>query len=160
MADDADSKKVKSAPGNDAGKISHDARGNAVWQWGSGTIRQTLDSTSKMLKRLEVPGLSLLDDPKDEDQPKVDPLEALKAQREAGFDPYEGRQENAATQHKPATHPAAARPQPAARPAPRPAAPPRPAASPRPPAAPVRPPEAPAKKPSFFGKLFGKDRDR
>jgi hypothetical protein len=154
MADDADSKKGKSTPDTTAGKISHDARGNAVWQWGSGTIRQTLDSTSKMLKRLEVPGLTLLDDPKDEDQPKVDPLEALKAQREAGFDPYEGRQETAAPQQKPATHPAAARQQPVARP------PPKPAVAPGPPIAPARQPDVPAKKPSFLGKLFGKDRDR
>jgi hypothetical protein len=154
MTDDANSKKGKS-PSDKAGKISHDARGNAVWQWGSGTIRQTLDSTSKMLKRLEIPGLALLDDPKPEDQPQVDAMEALKAKRETGFDPYEG-------QEKIPTPPPTAPIRPAARPGatatpPRPA--PRPAAVPGAKVPPARPPEPPARKPSLLGRLFGKDRD-
>lgn len=36
-----------------AGRITHDSRGNAVWGRASG------DSTSTMLKRLEIPGLSV-----------------------------------------------------------------------------------------------------
>jgi hypothetical protein len=147
MADDKDSKDEKATP-DKAGKISHDARGNAVWQWGSGTVRQALDSTSRMLKKLEVPGLGLLDDPKPEDRPVVDPMETLKARRESGFDPYEGRQKSSTA--------------PQQKPAPRPAAPPpataRPAANR--PSAPAKPAVKPAEKPSFLGRLFGKDRDR
>ena len=145
MADEKDPKSG-TPPADDAGKISHDARGNAVWQWASPDPRQALDSTSKMLKRLEVPGLSLLDDLKpDDDRPAVDPVEALKAKRAAGFDPYEGRQKaSAASQQKPPPKPPEAGP-PASRPAP-----------------PLRPqvPPKPVEKPSLLGRLFGKDRDR
>jgi hypothetical protein len=152
MTDDDDGKDEKASP-DKAGKISHDARGNAVWQWGSGAIRQTLDSTSKMLRRLEVPGLELLDDPKPGDKPAVDPMEALKTRRAAGFDPYEGRQKaTAATQQKQPPRPAAplppARPPTAARPA-----------GARP-SVPARPGEEPADMSSLLGRLFGKDRDR
>ena len=44
-----------------AGRIVHDARGNAVWNWG-GTADAphiSLDSTSTMLKRLELPELKV-----------------------------------------------------------------------------------------------------
>jgi|GEM_PF-1128928 len=42
-----------------AGGVQHDARGNAVWKWAVDTGRHALDSTSRLLKRLEVPGLSI-----------------------------------------------------------------------------------------------------
>jgi hypothetical protein len=149
MADEKDSEDVKSSP-DKAGKISHDARGNAVWQWGSGAIRQTLDSTSKMLKKLEVPGLELLDDPKPGDTPVVDPMEALKSRRATGFDPYDGGQKaNAASQQKPLSPPRAP---------PRVVAPPTPARRAERPT--EKPAEEPAGKPSLLGRLFGKDRDR
>jgi hypothetical protein len=149
MADDKDKQDEQSSP-DKAGKISHDARGNAVWQWGSGAIRQTLDSTSKMLKKLEVPGLELLDDPKPGDKPAVDPIEALKTRRATGFDPYDGGQKaNAASQQKPVPRPPVP---PRAAPPPTPA---RPASQPTP-----KPAERPAEKPSLLGRLFGKDRDR
>ena len=38
----------------DAGRIVHDARGNAVWNWVKDTGRAAIDSTSAMLKRLDV----------------------------------------------------------------------------------------------------------
>ena len=41
----------------------HDARGNAVWSWagtsGTDTTRISADSTSAMLRRLELPGLKV-----------------------------------------------------------------------------------------------------
>lgn len=41
-----------------AGRIVHDERGNAVWNWGE-KGRSGTESTSTMLKRLEVPDLSV-----------------------------------------------------------------------------------------------------
>src|SRR5882757_5708293 len=38
-----------------AGGIVHDERGNAVWKWGGDAARS--DSTSRVLRRLEVPDL-------------------------------------------------------------------------------------------------------
>jgi hypothetical protein len=45
-----------------AGGVRHDARGNAVWQWASETARHAAASTSQLLRRLNVSGLSLQDD--------------------------------------------------------------------------------------------------
>ncbi|MGB8694304.1 MAG: hypothetical protein WCD08_12435 [Steroidobacteraceae bacterium] len=41
------------------GAVQHDARGNAVWQWAVESGKQALESTSRLLRRLEVPGLKL-----------------------------------------------------------------------------------------------------
>ena len=43
------------APGTTVGRVVHDDRGNAVWEWGEGATRS--DSTSKVLRRLDVPDL-------------------------------------------------------------------------------------------------------
>ena len=47
----------KTEPG--AGGVQRDARGNGVWQWAVESGKQALDSTSRLLRRLEVPGLKL-----------------------------------------------------------------------------------------------------
>jgi hypothetical protein len=62
------------------GAVEHDKRGNAVWKWAVDSGRDMLDSTSKLLKRLEVPGLSI-----DGTEPG---LERLSVDRHAGYDPY------------------------------------------------------------------------
>ena len=45
------------------GGVKHDSRGNAVWQWAADTGRHAIDSTSRLLKRLEVPGLKIDEEP-------------------------------------------------------------------------------------------------
>jgi hypothetical protein len=62
------------------GAVEHDKRGNAVWKWAVDSGRDMLDSTSKLLKRLEVPGLSI-----DGTDPAIEPLSV---DRHAGYDPY------------------------------------------------------------------------
>ena len=62
------------------GAVEHDKRGNAVWKWAVDSSRDMLDSTSKLLKRLEVPGLSI-----DSTDPAI---ETVSVDRHAGYDPY------------------------------------------------------------------------
>jgi hypothetical protein len=70
-----------SAPGG-TGKVVHDSRGGAVWDWLKHTGRQALDSTSRLLKKLEVPELKV-EDTHDEE------LRILDAPSPGGgFDPY------------------------------------------------------------------------
>jgi hypothetical protein len=87
-----------------AGQIVHDERGNAVWKWGEDGTRS--DSTSRVLRRLDVPDLALegQDDPAqrpDKDQsaargkPKTNQHNAPKTQTRApmidaggGYNPY------------------------------------------------------------------------
>lgn len=70
---------------NPAGRVRHDAGGRAIWEWAVDTGRHALDSTSRLLKRLDLPGLSLLDD---EQEKKKKAEEAERAAREAGSNPY------------------------------------------------------------------------
>ena len=67
-----------------AGRVKHDAGGRAIWEWAAETGRNALDSTSRLLKRLDLPGLSIVDDEKEKKQAEE---EAQRTEREAGFNP-------------------------------------------------------------------------
>jgi hypothetical protein len=100
---DGESRRVPKAEER-SGAIEHDKRGNAVWKWAVDSSRDMLDSTSKLLKKLEVPGLSI-----DGTEPE---LETLSVDREAGYDPYGTNRSrraasgSAAAEKKPQTAPA------------------------------------------------------
>jgi hypothetical protein len=79
------------------GRVKHDASGRAIWEWATDTGKHAIDSTSRLLKRLELPGLSIADDHKDEKKdekkgiyggPEED--DPLKGKRQS-FNPYESR---------------------------------------------------------------------
>src|SRR5690348_4041526 len=64
-----------------AGRIVHDARGNAVWDWIVETGRIFVGNTSRLLKKLEAPELTIEDT-----QPEL----RLESDRDpgGGYDPY------------------------------------------------------------------------
>jgi len=65
-----------------SGRVVHDSRGNAVWQWVKDTGRHAIESTSALLRKLEVPELKV-EDQKDDGlrlEDDVDPG--------GGYDPY------------------------------------------------------------------------
>lgn len=152
-----------------AGRVKHDASGRAIWEWAVDTGRHALDSTSRLLKRLDLPGLSLIDDEKEKKKAEE---EAQRAEREAGFTPYGEIDPRPSAQSNKAAPPG--RPVPTfggpaekdplahsrqnfnpydkgrpARGAPAPSA--RKPAPPR-----ITQPAKPAGKPGFLGRLFGK----
>lgn len=79
----------KAAPGKDAasasrdaaGRVVHDERGNAVWNWIKEAGRTAIESTSVLLKKLEAPELKM-EDSKDEE------LRLEDADPGGGYDPY------------------------------------------------------------------------
>src|SRR6201987_6454918 len=46
-------------PPAQTGKVGHDERGNAVWDWLKQTGRNAIDSTTRMLRKLESPELKV-----------------------------------------------------------------------------------------------------
>ena len=65
-----------------SGRVRHDDRGNAVWDWLKETGRNAIESTSRLLRKLELPQLKV-EDTKDEElriQSDRDPG--------GGYDPY------------------------------------------------------------------------
>ena len=69
-------------PAEPSGRVRHDERGNAVWDWLKDTGRNAIEATSRLLRRLEVPHLEV-EDKKDEElriQSDRDPG--------GGYDPY------------------------------------------------------------------------
>jgi len=71
--------KPESSPG---GRVVHDSRGNAIWQWVKDTGRHAIESTSALLKKLELPELKV-EDHKDEGLRLEDDVDAG-----GGYDPY------------------------------------------------------------------------
>ena len=71
-----------------SGRVVHDERGNAVWDWLKDTGRMAIDSTSRLLKRLEVPELKVEDT-------QDNPL-SIESDRDSGggYDPYGGSPAN------------------------------------------------------------------
>jgi hypothetical protein len=65
-----------------AGHVVHDSRGNAVWQWVKDTGRHAIESTSALLKKLELPELKVHDSKDDELRLEDDVDEG------GGYDPY------------------------------------------------------------------------
>ena len=64
------------------GKVVHDDRGNAVWDWMKTTGKHAIESTSRLLRKLELPELKF-EDPKDEElRVMPDPSTG------GGYDPY------------------------------------------------------------------------
>ncbi|HBZ71155.1 MAG TPA: hypothetical protein DEP35_16050 [Deltaproteobacteria bacterium] len=61
----------------------HDSRGNAVWQWVKDTGRHAIESTSALLKKLEVPELKVEDHKKDNELRLEDDVD-----QGGGYDPY------------------------------------------------------------------------
>jgi hypothetical protein len=75
--------KDEAAPEASRGRVVHDSRGNAVWQWVKDTGRHALESTSALLKKLELPELKV-QDPKDDNELRLeDDVDAG-----GGYDPY------------------------------------------------------------------------
>jgi hypothetical protein len=46
---------------SNSGRVTHDSRGNAVWDWVKTTGRHAIESTSRLLKKLETPELKIED---------------------------------------------------------------------------------------------------
>jgi hypothetical protein len=103
-----------------AGRVRHDSTGRAVWEWAAESGRHAIDSTSRLLKRLDLPGLTLADDEKkkkrtqEEEAGKPAPP-TFGGAREAdaaantrrSFDPYDTRTPLKPAAPKPAAKPAA-----------------------------------------------------
>jgi hypothetical protein len=93
------------------GQVRHDSGGRAIWEWALESGRHAVDSTSRLLKKLDLSNISLLND--DErpwekksgakpDEPELrirEPDEALPLQKQLekeppasrGFNPYDTR---------------------------------------------------------------------
>lgn len=70
------------APGEaESGRVRHDERGNAVWDLAVATGVFALESTAKLLKRLESPELKI------EDEKDL----KLEDDKRGGYDPYNRR---------------------------------------------------------------------
>ncbi|HKT71563.1 MAG TPA: hypothetical protein VJQ47_01625 [Steroidobacteraceae bacterium] len=80
----SDPKSSKPPRDPQSGRVVHDARGNAVWDWLKETGRIAIESTSRLLRRLEVPEMKV------EGEESADKGLRLESDRDAGggYDPY------------------------------------------------------------------------
>jgi hypothetical protein len=71
-------------PAQPTGNVVHDARGNAVWDWLKETSRIAIESTTRLLRKLEAPELKM-EDTRDEEL-RIMPDDGKRAG--GGYDPY------------------------------------------------------------------------
>ena len=64
------------------GKVVHDDRGNAVWEFIAQTSRICIEATSRLLKKLETPELKIEDAQDEELRIMPEPTQG------SGYDPY------------------------------------------------------------------------
>lgn len=69
-------------PGIPTGRVRHDERGNAVWDWNGETSGEALQSTSQVLKRLDHPDLKV-----EEAHHREEHIQGGRDQG-GGYDPY------------------------------------------------------------------------
>lgn len=72
------------SPREPTGKVVHDERGNAVWDWLKQTGRNAIESTTRMLRKLEAPELKV--EEQHEEELRILPDKGSCAG--GGYDPY------------------------------------------------------------------------
>lgn len=72
------------APPPKTGKVVHDERGNAVWDWLKQTGRNAIESTTRMLRKLESPELQV--EQPEEEELRIQPDSG--SSQGGGYDPY------------------------------------------------------------------------
>ena len=75
-------------PTSPAGRIVHDERGNAVWNWSNGNNRTGIGSTSQLLRQLDLTNLQVEDEAPSGKAPQVKPRGSGYG---PGYDPYDRR---------------------------------------------------------------------
>ena len=126
-----------------SGRVRHDAGGRAVWEWAVDSGRHAIESTSRLLKRLDLSGIGLLDE---EQEKKKQEEAARQAARETGGNPYGEADPLAGGRRSFNPYDKGAPPK---------------RGSSRPPSRPVpriTQPVRPVKKPGFLARLLGRDR--
>lgn len=71
-------------PQGQTGKVVHDERGNAVWDWIKQTGRHAIESTTRMLRKLETPELEV--EQAHEEELRIQPDSGTCSG--GGYDPY------------------------------------------------------------------------
>jgi hypothetical protein len=84
----------KGDKGPKSGRVSRDARGNAVWEWSTSTGSFAREVNSQRLKRLEHPGLAIAEDEKPGTATAtatatISPAQINKKASRLGYDPYQ-----------------------------------------------------------------------
>jgi hypothetical protein len=80
----ASAKSNAAPPQSKTGRVVHDERGNAVWDWLKQTGRNAIESTTRMLRKLEAPELEV--EQAHEEELRIQPDNSNCAG--GGYDPY------------------------------------------------------------------------